>query len=101
MKNLLNDYEIYRKREEELMEMLEQKLSEIPYIDKLLEFFIDHDNSVWFFQDSFYPVTFPSAEQIEGIVNLHGELVLNDCTQSVNGFAHIGSSTDDINSIDI
>ena len=37
LKNLLNDYEIYRKREEELMEMLEQKLSEIPYIDKLLE----------------------------------------------------------------
>lgn len=37
MKNLLNDYEIYRKREEELMSMIEQKLSEIPYIDKLLE----------------------------------------------------------------
>ena len=37
LKNLLNDYEIYRKREEELMSMIEQKLSEIPYIDKLLE----------------------------------------------------------------
>jgi len=37
LKNLLNDYEIYRKREEELMGMIEQKLSEIPYIDKLLE----------------------------------------------------------------
>ena len=37
LKNLLGDYEIYRKREEELMEMIEQKLSEIPYIDKLLE----------------------------------------------------------------
>ena len=37
LKNLLNDYEIYRKREEELMDMIEQKLSEIPYIDKLLE----------------------------------------------------------------
>ena len=48
------------------------------------ESFIDHDNSVWFFQDSFYPVTFPSAEQIEGIINLHGELVLNDCTQVKN-----------------
>ena len=37
LKNLLNDYEIYRNREEELMGMIEQKLSEIPYIDKLLE----------------------------------------------------------------
>lgn len=37
LKYLLNDYEIYRNREEELMRMIEQKLSEIPYIDKLLE----------------------------------------------------------------
>ena len=37
LRNLLNDYEIYRTREEELMDMIEQKLSEIPYIDKLLE----------------------------------------------------------------
>lgn len=37
LKNLLNDYEIYRKREEELMGMIEEKLSEIPSIDKLLE----------------------------------------------------------------
>ena len=37
LKNLLNDYEIYCKREEELMGMIEEKLSEIPYIDKLLE----------------------------------------------------------------
>ena len=29
LKNLLNDYEIYRKREEELMDMIEQKLSEM------------------------------------------------------------------------
>ena len=36
-KNLLNDYEIYHKREEELMSIIEQKLSEVPYIDKLLE----------------------------------------------------------------
>lgn len=39
MKNLLNDYEIYHKREEELMRMIEQKLSEVSYIDKLLEIF--------------------------------------------------------------
>ena len=37
LKNLLNDYEIYHKREEELMGMIKEKLSEIPYIDKLLE----------------------------------------------------------------
>ena len=37
LKNLLNDYEIYRKREEELMGLIKEKLSEIPYIDKLLE----------------------------------------------------------------
>ena len=37
LKNLLNDYEIYRKREEELMRLMEEKLSEIPYIEKLLE----------------------------------------------------------------
>ena len=37
MKNILNDYEIYHKREEELMRMIEQKLSEVSYIDKLLE----------------------------------------------------------------
>ena len=28
------NYEIYRTREKELMDMIEQKLSEIPYIDK-------------------------------------------------------------------
>ena len=37
MKILLNDYEIYHQREEELMELIEEKLSEVPYIDKLLE----------------------------------------------------------------
>ena len=37
LRNLLNDYEVYRKREDELMEILKKKLSEIPYIDKLLE----------------------------------------------------------------
>ena len=37
IRNLLNDYEVYNKRMEELMEKIEEKLSEIPYIDKLLE----------------------------------------------------------------
>ena len=37
LKNLLNDYENYHRREEELMGMMKEKLSEIPYIDKLLE----------------------------------------------------------------
>ena len=35
--NLLNDYEVYKKRMEELMEEIEGILSEIPYVDKLLE----------------------------------------------------------------
>ena len=35
LKNLLNDYEIYKNREEDLMSLTE--LSEIPHIDKLLE----------------------------------------------------------------
>ena len=34
---LLNDYEMYRLRMEKLMEAIEEKLMEIPYIDKLLE----------------------------------------------------------------
>lgn len=34
---LLADYEVYSKRMEELMVEIEKKLSEIPYIDKLLE----------------------------------------------------------------
>lgn len=34
---LLNDYEVYSKRMDELMKKIEEKLSEIPYIDKLLE----------------------------------------------------------------
>lgn len=37
IKNILNNYETYRKREEELMGMMEEKLSEISYIDNLLE----------------------------------------------------------------
>lgn len=37
LKIRLNDYEIYHQREEELMELIEEKLSEVPYIDKLLE----------------------------------------------------------------
>ena len=37
LKNLLNDYEIYKNREEDLMSLTEEKLSEIPHIDKLLE----------------------------------------------------------------
>lgn len=37
IKNLLNDYEVYHKRMDELMKKIEEKLSEIPYIDKLLE----------------------------------------------------------------
>lgn len=35
--NLLNDYEMYSRRMDELMQAIEEKLAEIPYIDKLLE----------------------------------------------------------------
>lgn len=35
--NLLNDYDVYNTRLEELLLKIEEKLSEIPYIDKLLE----------------------------------------------------------------
>lgn len=35
--NLLNDYELYTKRLEELLVKMRNKLTEIPYIDKLLE----------------------------------------------------------------
>ena len=35
--NLLNDYSVYNTRLEELLLKIEEKLSEIPYIDKLLE----------------------------------------------------------------
>jgi transposase len=34
---LMNDYEMYSLRMEELMQTIEEKLKEIPYIDKLLE----------------------------------------------------------------
>lgn len=34
---LLNDYEMYTHRMEELMQTIEEKLQEIPYIDKLME----------------------------------------------------------------
>ena len=34
---LLKDYEMYSQRMEELMQTIEEKLREIPYIDKLLE----------------------------------------------------------------
>lgn len=37
IRNLLNDYEIYKNRMNELMEEIEKTLSEIPYIDKLME----------------------------------------------------------------
>lgn len=37
MQNLLNDYEVYRKREEDIMQLLIGLLENIPYIDKLLE----------------------------------------------------------------
>ena len=37
IRNLLNDYERYKNRMEELMHEIEEKLSEIPYIDKLME----------------------------------------------------------------
>ncbi len=37
IRNLLNDYEAYKNRMDDLMQEIEAKLSEIPYIDKLLE----------------------------------------------------------------
>lgn len=37
IRNLLNDYEVYKNRMDELMQEIEAKLSEIPYIDKLME----------------------------------------------------------------
>lgn len=37
IRNLLNDYEVYKNRMDELMQKIEAKLSEIPYIDKLME----------------------------------------------------------------
>jgi transposase len=37
IRNLLNDFEVYANRMEELMQKIEEKLSEIPYIDKVLE----------------------------------------------------------------
>ena len=37
MELLLGDYDVYKKRLEELTEKIEVKLEEIPYVDKLLE----------------------------------------------------------------
>lgn len=37
IRNLLNDYEVYKNRMNDLMREIEEKLSEIPYIDKLME----------------------------------------------------------------
>lgn len=37
IRNLLNDYEVYKNRMDDLMQEIEEKLSEIPYIDKLME----------------------------------------------------------------
>ena len=37
IRNLLNDYEVYKNRMNDLMREIEAKLSEIPYIDKLME----------------------------------------------------------------
>jgi len=36
LKNLLNDYELYHARLEEILQKIQEKLAEIPYIDKLL-----------------------------------------------------------------
>ena len=37
LKNLLNDMDVYASRLEELLQRLEEKLKEIPYVDKLME----------------------------------------------------------------
>lgn len=37
IRNLLNDFEVYTNRMEDLMQKIEEKLSEIPYMDKVLE----------------------------------------------------------------
>ena len=37
LKNLLNDMDVYASRMEELLRCIEEKLKEIPYIDKLME----------------------------------------------------------------
>ncbi len=37
IRNLLADYEVYKSRIDELMAEIERRLSEIPYIDKLME----------------------------------------------------------------
>lgn len=37
IKNLLSDYDVYSKRVDELMALIDDLMSEIPYIDKLLE----------------------------------------------------------------
>jgi len=37
IRNLVNDFEVYTNRMEDLMEKIEEKLSEIPYMDKVLE----------------------------------------------------------------
>lgn len=37
IRNLLHDYEIYKNRMEDLLQEIEEKLSEIPYIDNLME----------------------------------------------------------------
>src|SRR5699024_8584707 len=36
LRNLLNDMDVYASRVEELLGMIEEKLKEIPYIDKLM-----------------------------------------------------------------
>lgn len=37
IRNLLNDYEVYKNRMDDLMQEIEAKLSEIPYMDKLMK----------------------------------------------------------------
>lgn len=61
--------------------------------------FVDQDNAIWLFHDCFDPVTPAATEQEKSMADVHGELLLYDCTEPIDRLAHVGPSTGNVDCV--
>lgn len=61
--------------------------------------FVDQYNTVRLFHYCFDPVTPAATEQEKSMADIHGELLLYDCTEPIDRLAHVGPSTDNVDCV--
>ena len=85
--NLLEDYEKYSSRMDDLMARIEEKIKEVPYVDKLLEIKgIGLKTGMWIYRRGRRPEQFDDPKQLQ---KLAGYAIVKNSSGKHAGESHI------------